>query len=446
MPKPICFMVMPFGKRKTDGVSAALPKEIDFDALWNKAFFPVLAREYQPVRADQDLGALIIKEMIERLVIADLVVADVTLPNANVYYEVGIRHAARENRCVLIAADGSRQLFDIAQMPQLRYPLKSGNVTAPVVRQIKKVLERDLGAFATGESPVHQSLPGYPEKVNPAAASSFKEYARDMMEFQSKTRAVHVAGPKSRRKKALAVLSEYGPLAGNNVGIALELLYLARDCAGWAEMLAFVDGLKGDVRHHPTVEEQYWLAQSAIGNHETAIGALLALCAQQGDTSERHGLLGGRYRRMYKESSSPKEKQRFLDKAIEHYRRGMELDLNNYYPSGNLPRLYRTRGKPGDADLARTAAAVTLVACERARKRDPDDEWLRPTLLGAAFDAGNVEEAKKLLAEMETEGTAKWKLKTTLETLEISAKAEGDERKRRALRRIIKRMRELLDD
>jgi hypothetical protein len=57
------------------------------------------------VRADQDTGALIITQMIERLYFADLVLADMTIPNGNVYYEVGVRHAAKEIGCVLLAAD-----------------------------------------------------------------------------------------------------------------------------------------------------------------------------------------------------------------------------------------------------------------------------------------------------------------------------------------------------
>jgi hypothetical protein len=48
------------------------------------------------VRADQDTGALIITQMVERLYFADLVLADMTIPNGNVYYEVGVRHAAKK--------------------------------------------------------------------------------------------------------------------------------------------------------------------------------------------------------------------------------------------------------------------------------------------------------------------------------------------------------------
>jgi tetratricopeptide (TPR) repeat protein len=444
MMKPICFMVMPYGKRKTNSSGKELPSEIDFDALWNKAFYPVLSLQYEPVRADQDLGALIIKEMIERLVIADLVVADVTLPNANVYYEVGIRHAAKRNRCVLVAAEGSRQLFDIKQMPQLRYPLKEGTIKRETSAAIRRTLKKTLGAFVQGESPVFQSVPGYPAKVKMKEATSFREYARKMMQFQSRTRAVYVAPSAGRRKAATKLLRDYAQVAGSDAGIALELLYVVRDCVGWKETIDYIDNLPADILNHPTVQEQYCLAKSKIGDHESAIGALETLLGEYGETSERHGLLGGRYRRLFDEAKNKSEKREYLDKAIHHYQRGMEVDLNDYYPSCNLPRLYRLRNKKGDEELARRAAAVSIVACRRALVRDPQDDWLRPTLIGAAFDDGNVAEARRLVEEIRREGASKWKLGTTIETLKMSISLQKDEKVKRGLRQVLKELRNLL--
>src|SRR3712207_2270409 len=98
MPRPICFMIMPYGTKPTgQGQGGNAPDKVDFDRLWRSAIQPALdTLGYDPVRADQDLGALIIHEMIERLAISDLVVADLSIPNGNVYYEVGIRHAAKQ--------------------------------------------------------------------------------------------------------------------------------------------------------------------------------------------------------------------------------------------------------------------------------------------------------------------------------------------------------------
>ena len=88
MPQPICFMVMPYGTKETGAKRGQGPTKVNFDALWRKAFEPLIKElGYDPVRADQDIGALIIHEMLERLYFADLVLADMTLPNGNIYVE-----------------------------------------------------------------------------------------------------------------------------------------------------------------------------------------------------------------------------------------------------------------------------------------------------------------------------------------------------------------------
>src|SRR4051794_34466345 len=113
----IGFVVMPFDVKSTGRLEPGVPSEVDFDALWERVYRPVLEeRGYAAVRADRDLGALVISEMIQRLALADLVVADVSLPNANVSYEVGVRHAARRDGCVLVGPKWAAPAFDLQQM------------------------------------------------------------------------------------------------------------------------------------------------------------------------------------------------------------------------------------------------------------------------------------------------------------------------------------------
>src|SRR5258706_8783514 len=141
MPKPLCFMIMPYGRKPTKAEAGQGPAEIDFNALWDRGYVPVIkALGYDPVRADQDNGALIISQMLERLYFSDLVLADMTIPNGNVYYEVGIRHAAKETGCVLLAAEWSRQLFDVVQMRTIRYPLAEGNVSEPTAQAFQSAV------------------------------------------------------------------------------------------------------------------------------------------------------------------------------------------------------------------------------------------------------------------------------------------------------------------
>ena len=78
MPIPVCFMVMPFGKKHPQAETDTIPGQIDFDALWDKVFRPMIQDDlkYIPARADQDAGALIILAMIELRAISDLVIAE----------------------------------------------------------------------------------------------------------------------------------------------------------------------------------------------------------------------------------------------------------------------------------------------------------------------------------------------------------------------------------
>jgi hypothetical protein len=121
----------------------------------------------------------------------------------------------------------------------------------------------------------------------------------------------------------------------------------------------------------------------------------------------------------------------------------MKADLNDYFPASNLARLYRARNKQGDQDRAMQAASVTAAGCERAMARNPADEWLRPTLLGSAFDAGNVEKARELADQIEEEKPATWKLDTTIPDLELAIKFhEGD--RAGQLTEVLKRLKALV--
>lgn len=419
-PLPVCFVVMPFRTKETRAQAPAPPR-VNFDALWEKALRPVIEDlGYQPVRADQDLGALIIKEMLERLYFADLVIADLTIPNGNVYYEVGIRHAAKDAGCVLIGASWSEPLFDVDQMRQIRYPLPEGDVTDETAAAVRAALTQSVPPLAAGMSPMFQTLDGYPVAVKAERASAMRSYLDELSLFQTAARAVRLAPKAEQRTQALALQQKYASQPPIVPAVALEVMYVLRDYADWQDTLAYIAGLPESLSKLPVVREQRYLAQSKTGDHRTAIAALEELVATTGPSSERMGLIGGRYKKLAAEEKEPREKQRLLSKAIASYERGMQLDLNDYYPSSNLPRLYRQRGSRGDDDRARTAAAVAMIGCARAKQMNPDDPWVRPTLLGMAFDAGDVAQAEALAAEITQDGAVLWKLATTIKDLEVS--------------------------
>jgi tetratricopeptide (TPR) repeat protein len=436
-------MVMPYGRKSTLAEPGQGPTEIDFNRLWDLAYVPVIeALGFEAVRADQDTGSLIVTQMLERLYFADLVLADMTVPNGNVYYEIGVRHAARETGCVLLAANWSRQLFDVAQMRTLRYPLPEGEITEATAEAIRLAIKGAIPRLGEGRSPMHESIKGYPSKVDEAAASTTKERMTRLAAFQGEVRAIRAAPRAQRMQLAQELAARHAgrPLIAP---AAIALLRLLGDCADveqdWGAVVTFIDGLPANLTGLPEVKEQRALACSYAGRHIDAIAELERLIADFGPTPERLGLLGGRCKRLYKSAEEADDRAQLLSKAIEHYEHGMQLDLNEYYCSSNLPRLYRLRSRTGDEERAQSALRVVIAACERARKRGAADPWLRPTLLVAAFDAGDAEKAEELADEVWDEGPARWQLATIRGDLETSIRQVLDDTVRERLGRVIKR-------
>jgi hypothetical protein len=153
------FVIRPF--RAQDG--------LDFNAMHEKLIAPALAK----VGATGGTTALTIESssihhgMFREILEADLVIADVSIHNANVFYELGIRHALRANGTVLLRAaakkrpNGEPQLqadvpFDIHGFRYVNYN------PANYARSIDKLVDsiRETLASNSVNSPVFRAFPG----------------------------------------------------------------------------------------------------------------------------------------------------------------------------------------------------------------------------------------------------------------------------------------------
>src|SRR5438270_9036698 len=121
---PLCFVLMPFG-RKSDPTGTS----IDFDAVYETLIAPAIrAAGLEPIRADEEMtGGIVHKPMFERLILCDYAVADLTFANANVFYELGVRHAVRPATTVAIFATHQKLPFDIVYLRAIPYDLAAGN-------------------------------------------------------------------------------------------------------------------------------------------------------------------------------------------------------------------------------------------------------------------------------------------------------------------------------
>ena len=266
-----------------------------------------------------------------------------------------------------------------------------------------------------------EAVPGYPGLVDQARVAAFEGLVDALSAYQRDVMAIKTAPSGERRRQLTrAVLAEYGPRPALRQTVVVELIGLVRDHVGAEETLRYIRSLPEYLRRHTPVIEQEQIALARMEDLPGAAAALENLIKRVGPSADRCGILGGRYKRLMREATTPGEREHYLERAIAASQRGMDEDLNDYYPSSNLPRLYRLRNATGDEQRAVEVATVVMAACRRALARNPDDEWVLLTLLGAAFDRGDAEEAQPLVTKVRLRNPAGFHLGSTVSDLRMS--------------------------
>lgn len=149
MSKETCFVVMPIGTQKYGEftiTSDDLKKS--YDDLIKEAI--IKARPSMEVtRADEfPMPGTITTDIITRIMYSNFVVADVTYPNANVFYELGLRHASRPGTVIIKDKNGPNVPFDIAHLRYIEYENTSSG--------LKELSERLKRCFeALDKNPQH---------------------------------------------------------------------------------------------------------------------------------------------------------------------------------------------------------------------------------------------------------------------------------------------------
>lgn len=117
-----CFVIMPIGDQELDGnVVSASDLKKRYDDLIKEALLKA-DPQLDVVRADEvATPGTITSDILTRIMHSDLVVADVTFPNANVFYELGLRHACRVGTIIIKDKDGPGVPFDIAHLRHIPY-------------------------------------------------------------------------------------------------------------------------------------------------------------------------------------------------------------------------------------------------------------------------------------------------------------------------------------
>src|SRR5262245_49398789 len=158
------FVIRPFGKKKHSA-----GKEFDFEAIHAR----VIGSAHTTNGFDGSTTAEIIdagnirEDMFSLILEADLIVCDITILNANVFYELGIRHALRRKHTLLIKHTGSADSppFDLLTDRYLAYDL--GDTAAST--KLTQTIEATMLSERRADSPIFNMLPDLPE-ADPSVA------------------------------------------------------------------------------------------------------------------------------------------------------------------------------------------------------------------------------------------------------------------------------------
>jgi len=431
------FVVMPFGKKEVPRKPQIdLPPgaeeqdetlQVDFDAVYKKLFHPSLeAAGLKPFRADDEEAAGdILKDMFAELVTADFVLADISILNANVFYELGIRHMVGPRGVICLHAGWADRPFDVAPQRTFKYDGKLFRVgimqdavwekqVAEEVLRLSETLRKAVAADRTTESsPVYGNLPKLvPPDASQIATARFKHYQAQSEEWKQR---VTIAGKEGRAEDILTLAGDvpspyYRRELLRRCGDALLALgRFAQSEKVFKELCEDLDGAGSAEEFR--VKTQLALLANRLGRTREAEQKLNDLANSMPGDPEAQGILGRVYKDMWRTTWSRAQKleERLAlagrnaataRRSLETYEVAIRKDLGSYFNGINVitlatllehaARANKRAVKPEVADLADLQTVVRLAA---TAKLETDTVWARATLGELHLALGHPQEA-----------------------------------------------------
>ena len=439
--RPLCFVLMPFG----DKPDPAGRPDIDFDRIWKKAIRPAIEDAgLQPVRADEEkTGGIIHRPMFERLLLCEYAVADLTTANANVFYELGVRHTARPRTTQAIFAKNQPMPFDVNYLRALPYDLgknnKFGKGRAKKLREALAERLKELRRLAVEEegvdSPVFQLLGEW----RPGDLARLKtDVFRERVRISEKRRRIMTRARARGGEEGIAELeslqAKIGVLDFEEIGDVVDLFLSYRALKSWSHMIDLYEAMPAALKRQVLVREQLALALNRRAGEEKrpadrrrALEILESVESEQGPSSETCGLIGRIYKDLWEEAEREGSEAGggHLRRAIDAYLRGFEADPRDAYPGINALTLLDVRGsRRSKSQRDDLLPVVRFAVQQRLRGRKPD-YWDHATMLELAVLDSDPQTAKEYLENSVAAVREIWEPETTARNLRLIRSARS---------------------
>ncbi len=462
--KPRVFVVMPYDVKEVQPAAPATGAEparpavsVNFNDVYGLLIGPALkAADCEPFRADEEAAAGDIRtDMYFELVTADFVVADVSILNANVFYELGIRHGVARRGILLIHGGWGKPPFDI--VPDRRFEYAGALFVVGRARDdawqssLQAEVTRLAGVFRKAiandaqkaGSPVYEELVGLEpvdwSRLETARARYFRGVDDD---WQSRVRVA------SREGRTGDVLT----LAGDAPTRFHHVQLLFRAARGLIDLERF-DFAEEVLREVLAVDPDHFPARCQLGlvlgrlkRYAEAQDLMAAAARSRPGDPEAQGILGRVYKDLWRvrwqeEPTLEARQRRAVERsqlaasAIRSYNAAFRRDLGSYYNGINvlalqalLDHLAQATGMvPADSGLADADAVAAVLrvavgcALERARQAGDEEEvtWASATLGELAVVEGRADEARRCYAESLTPSVTYFQIRSMLSQLDL---------------------------
>ena len=469
-PKPMCFVAMPFGKKSPPGKTK--PK-IDFDKIYKFIREAVESENLECIRADfEKSGGFIHKPMFERLLVAEYVIADLTLSNPNVTYEVGVRHGNNSKATLLLCAEQFINVlpFDFKPLRVTPYKIgENGNIAKKGGDELKSSIKTWVKNAIAGDLPSDNPIlqitssekQGYVQHEKTDVFMHRMRYASEI--GQRVYDALNIVDSKKSVSELQKIEKE---LFQNQIRVrqlhsAIISLYIAyREKKAYKNMLDLYGKIKDkELKQTPVIIEQLALALNRIsedfakeGKHKEAKrfrrDALHKLdeLGRKKWTSETYGIAGRIYKGQEKaerQAGNDLAADGALNRAIETYETGFRLDPRDYYPGVNAVTLRISRGSEKDFEALSLLLPAVRYSVDRAPKADGSEEsyWQQATKLELACAAKDWSVSNEILIDLLSIDVERWMHETTSNNMEILKRTFSKDKKAViALNKIIKEL------
>ena len=379
---------------------------VDFNRVYAELIQPALEQAgLFAFRADEETRAGDIRvDMFQELLIADLVVVDLTIDNPNVWYELGVRHALRARGVVLISGGQPTTAFDVYTDRKLRYELRDGGPDPTTLKEdigrLSQVIRDTMESWHGRKmSPVYELIPSLTEPDwRKLRVGNLREFWEAYDSWEQRI----VAARREGRVGDMLVLADEAPVAAFRASAWIRAGKALRRAGQYAFALEQLDkGLAIEPLDHVGLQEKGICLQrlAAQGRHGFSLDKARvhyrAMLQQDDETAETWALLG----RVEKDTwtsawrlPGANQEQRLaearywdslLREAIDCYTKAFRRDPKHYYSGINaltLMHLYRhlTAAPSYQDEIEVLPGAVRFAAqCEQ----DPEKRfWSRATL------------------------------------------------------------------